>query len=65
MSEIYEQPEIEILSGKITYSPKQIQGQCEYCPMYTYNGFSLLGKVVCENCREKLLKRVNLIMQLE
>lgn len=40
-------------------------GNCEFCHNYTFNGYNFLHKLVCERCREKLLKRINLILKFE
>lgn len=66
MSEIYDNPTIQIMSGTLKLgAPQPEQGNCEFCNTYSYNGYNLMNKLVCENCREKLLKRINLIMNFE
>lgn len=65
MSEVYDDNKIVITAGDIAIQHRQISGTCEYCPTYTYNGYNFLGKVVCENCWEDLLKRINLIMKFQ
>jgi len=70
MSEIIDNYEAEI-SGTVTIKAtiipdmKSIQGTCEFCSMWTYNGYDMLKKITCETCREKIIKRIQLILKFE
>jgi hypothetical protein len=66
MSEIIDNGNQQILGGTVQFSVAlPASGNCEFCQNYTYNGYDFMHKLVCENCREKLLKRINLIMKFE
>jgi hypothetical protein len=67
MSEIHDTiTNVVVQGGSITVGvPTPLQGSCEFCMNYTYNGYNFMHKLVCENCREKLLKRIQLIMKFE
>jgi hypothetical protein len=66
MSEIYDNQNQQILGGTMQFAAASPpQGNCEFCQVYTYNGYDFLHKLVCENCREKILKRIQLILKFE
>jgi hypothetical protein len=67
MSEIHDTvTNVTVQGGNITVgAPIPPQGTCEFCNNHTYNGYNFLHKLVCENCREKLLKRIQLILKFE
>lgn len=56
---------VNVLSGTISINHTPLQGNCEFCQAYTYNGYNLLNKLVCENCRDKILSKIQLILDFK
>ena len=54
-----------ITGGTLTISPETISGNCQFCTLYSHDAYNLLGKVVCLLCRDKIIKRFDLIMKFE
>jgi hypothetical protein len=67
MSEIYNNLNQQILGGSIQFAVNiPAAGSCEFCNIYiSSGGYDFMNKLVCSRCREKLLKRINLIMNFE
>lgn len=66
MSEIIENGNQQILGGSIQFSvAPPAAGNCEFCQMYVYSGYNFMHKLVCADCREKILKRIQLILKFE
>ena len=67
MSEIYDDQNRQILGGTLQFAlATPAAGSCEFCNIYIYSGgYDLMNKLICSVCREKLIKRINLIMNFE
>jgi hypothetical protein len=66
MSEIIDNGNQQILGGSIQFAVKRVDpGDCEFCHTYIYGGFDFMSKLVCANCREKILTRIQLILKFE
>lgn len=56
---------INVLSGTFSINHAPMQGYCEFYYAHTYNGYNLIGKIICETCRDKILSKIQLILDFK
>jgi hypothetical protein len=54
-----------ITSGTFSMQKMERWGICHFCMINSYSRHELLEKHVCNVCKDKLLKRIQLILKFE